>query len=109
MVRRVNPDLALLRLVRGLVGQLSPARVQAFLEAYAAGLCAAVTKRPHNYALKPDDTSQSYAVRVAVTTAGLVEQSGLTMLRTEADGFRRACKLLGIEHSEDAIRAYLEG
>ncbi len=88
---------------------MNPSRVTAFLEAYAQGLCLAVTKRPHKYALKPDDTPETYAVRVAVTTAGLIEQHGLTMLQTEADGFRRACKLLGIEHSEDVIRAYLEG
>ena len=88
--------------------QVNSARVIAFLEAYAAGLCLAITKRPHNYALKSDDTPQSYALRVTLHTAGLIEQSGMQFLQTEADGFRRACKLLGIEHSENAIRAYLE-
>ena len=88
---------------------MNPARVQSFLEAYAQGLCLAITKRPHKYALKPDDTPESYAVRVAIHTAGLIEQYGMQFLNTEADGFRRACKLLGIEHSEAAIRAYLEG
>ena len=87
---------------------MNPTRVTAFLEAYAAGLCAAITKRPHNYALKLDDTPQLYALRVTLHTAGLIEQSGMQFLQTEADGFRRACKLLGIEHSEEAIRAYLE-
>jgi len=88
---------------------VNPARVTAFLEAYAAGLCLAITKRPQNYALKPDDTPQSYALRVALHTAGLIEQYGMQFLNTEADGFRRACKLLRIEHSETAIWAYLEG
>ncbi len=88
---------------------MNPARVTSFIEAYAAGLAAAIKKRPHNYALKPDDTPESYAIRVAVHTAGLIEQYGMQFLNTEADGFRRACNLLGIEHSEAAIRAYLEG
>ena len=88
---------------------MNPARVQAFIEAYALGLRAAITKRPHNYALKSDDTPESYAVRVALHTAELIGSSGTQWLDTEADGFRRACRTLGIEHSEAAIQAYLEG
>ena len=88
---------------------MNPSRVTALLEAYAQGLCLAVHAHPHRYALRPDDTPETYAVRVAVTTAGLIEQSGLQMLQTESVGFRRACALIGVEHSEEALRAYLEG
>lgn len=88
---------------------MNPSRVQSFLEAYAAGLVAAIKRRPHQYRLKADDTSESYAIRVCLKTAELIEASGLQFLNTEADGFRRACESLQIEHSESAIRAYLEG
>lgn len=87
---------------------MNSARVTSFIEAYATSLVTAIKKRPHNYTLKPYDTPEDYALRVALHTAGLIEQSGLQFLQTESDGFRRACKALGIEHSEDAIQVYLE-
>ena len=88
---------------------MNPARTTAFLEAYALGLCAAIKARPKRYRLRSDDTPETYALRVTLHTAELIEQYGMQFLMTEADGFRRACTLLGIAHSEEAIRAYLEG
>lgn len=86
-----------------------PARLLTFGEAYADGLIAAIKRHPRNYRLRPDDTPESYALRVCLQVIEIIETRGLSWILTEADGFRRACASLQIEHSESAIRAYLEG
>ena len=88
---------------------MNPSRLITFAEAYAVGLVAAIKRRPHQYQLKLDDTPESYAMRVCLKVAELIEASGLQFIQTETDSFRRACESLQIEHSESAIRAYLEG
>lgn len=89
---------------------MNPARVSNFIEAYAAGLLAAIQADPKGYPLtSATDTAEDKAVRVALQTNEFIESGRFGLLFTESDGFRRTCAALKIPHRGDAILAYLEG
>ena len=85
---------------------MTPARLEALTLAYGEGLAAAIHKHPHRYAMKADDTPESYAVRVAMTVNDLI-QTRPELVHYATEGFRNACKALRIEHNERAINNYL--
>ncbi len=87
---------------------MNPARLQTFITAYVQGLTKAVTEHPHRYRTKPGDTPEVYALRVACTVTELLQRRGPSAVDLDAEGFRNACRELGIEHSERVIYNFLE-
>lgn len=84
-------------------------RFTTFIEAYVEGLRLAITQHRHRYRLNAGDTPDSFALRVALTVAALIERDGDTRkVYTEGEGFRNACNALRIEHSEKSINQFLE-
>ena len=89
---------------------MTPARLTKFVEAYAEGLAKAVTAKRFRYALRPGDTPETYAVRVACTVHAFLERDGhVGAVHTDGLGFQYACTALGIQCSEQAINNFLNG
>lgn len=79
-----------------------------FSAAYRTGLLQAVLKNPDRYRLRPGDSPASYASEVAEKMLDTIQHRGLGAVSFTSNGFRNACKTLGIKHTGKAIRAFLE-
>lgn len=87
---------------------MNPVRLESFITAYVTGLRDAIIATPRHYTLKPDDTPDSYALRVALTVSELMETSGPGAVDLSGTGSRNACRALNIDHSDKSICNYLE-
>lgn len=98
-------------------------RFATFSAAYRAGLLAAVLARPHDYMIGTrekqlpngtvrgeyvTETPEQYAERVAVKILAVMADRPYGV-NYDSDGFRRACKALGIRATRKAILAYING
>ncbi len=88
---------------------MNPKRLEKFTEAYAVALAALGRMNPEAYKVRADEQSEDKALRVALKTAWLIENFGLSAVFWTAASFRGACEALKIPHSEEGIQVYLDG
>ena len=86
----------------------NPARFARFAEAYRTGLREAVRKGG-GYFLRPGESPDDYAARTAERMLAAIQSKNLSSVHVAGDGFRNACKTLGIKFGREHLRAYLEG
>ena len=75
-------------------------RFARFAVAYREGLRTAVETRPEDYGYRPE-----YAGQVADRILATMSSQGIRMVNMDGEGFRLACKALGIKHTRKAITA----
>lgn len=79
-----------------------------FSQAYREGLLVAVKTTPGNYALARGETVEQYVEKTATRMLSFISGGLHLGVNYSGDGFRRACRTIGIKHTRKAILNYLE-
>lgn len=75
-----------------------------FWTVYQQHLAAAVAKNPSDYALRPDETPEAYAARVAEKMRATVRERSLHAVNvTGSPAFRATAKHFGVPHTYKAL------
>jgi hypothetical protein len=89
---------------------VNPARLAAFIDAYAPALITVLGPGPHP--LAKDESVEDYALSTAAAMCERLELYGVDSIAhywLNIRAFRATCKALGIQCSSRSIENYLEG
>jgi hypothetical protein len=86
---------------------MNPEAFDRFSRAYRAGLRTAVTSNPADYAIHDGEAAEEYAARCADKMLQAISDNP-SSVNYDGDGFKRACRALGIKYTRKAIWEYLQ-